>query len=247
MGITEVDEKIARSIAFRITPLMKFYGLDEEDALQEALIALWETYDPEDCPSHRYHKAHWRVCNNVLNRYRRCKRVRLRFPERFDYGRCENVDDKLDALFYLEKIGANRDLVERHYLRGETYEEIGASVGLNAGAVQGRVRYELQKLRGQKKGVPKKPYYFDLSRLDGKERDVAELLNRGLTRKEVADALGISLGFVTLLIHVAKMKILGRYDQWLAKRREYGRTKYLRKKLGAENKVDGVRADSRRG
>ena len=227
--MTETD-RMARSLAFRITPLMKFYGLDEEDALQEALIALWETYDPEDCPAHRYRKAHCRVCNNVLTRYRRCKRVRLVFPERFDYGRRENVDAKLDALFYLEKIGANRDLVERHFLRGETFEEIAETVGLSVAAVQGRVQHALRKLRGQKK-VPKKPYTFDLSRLDGKERDVAELLNRGLTRKQVADALGVSLGSVALRIHVAKMKISGRYDQYVAKSREYGRMKYLRKKL----------------
>ena len=115
-------------------------------------------------------------------------------------------------------------------MRGETFEEIAETVGLSVAAVQGRVQHALRKLRGQKK-VPKKPYTFDLSRLDGKERDVAELLNRGLTRKQVADALGVSLGSVALRIHVAKMKISGRYDQYVAKSREYGRMKYLRKKL----------------
>lgn len=239
MEITEVDEQIARSIAFRLTPLLKYLGGDEEDALQEALIALWETYDPEDPPSFRYHKTIWRAHKNIAKRFKRRKRVRLVFPERFDYGRRENVDDKLDALYYLDRIDKYRDLVERYFWRGESYAEIADSLGISPDAAKQRVYSALYKLcgkkrpcsKGGKRGAPTKKYSFDLSRLDGKTREVAELLNRGLSRKEVAVALGVSAGTVDVYIEIAKSKISGRYDQYVAKTREYGRTRYLRKKL----------------
>ena len=247
-----MDDDIVRLLAFRLTPLLKHYGGDEEDAAQEARIALWETYDPNDPVAYRIHKARWRAHSNVHARYKRRKRVRMVFPERFDYGRRENVDDKLDALYYLDKIEDNRDLVERHVMRGESYDEIAASTGFTPDGVKQRVLYALMKLRGGKKapskggkrGAPSRRYIFDLSRLDGKVREVCELLNQGMTRKEVAAAFGVTPQSVDWRIRVAKAKISGRYDQLAAEMRERGRMRYLRKKLGAERKTKGVRADS---
>ena len=115
-----------------------------DDAFQEACLAAWTH---ERVPGVRLGAQIYIDARTALQTRYRLYRKRHKCAPLGEIETVLNLDDKLDALFYLDKIEKDRDLVERRYLYGETYKEIAASVGLTPNAVKQRVLTAIWRLR----------------------------------------------------------------------------------------------------
>ncbi len=126
---------------------------DADDAFQEVFTRLYVKLD-----SVRDDRAlgGWiaQVARNVaLDTLRRNRRLQLAGEEIETAGSDDAIADVFDALWVREALDAlpehQREIIERFFVRDESYQTIGAALGIPAGTIASRISRALRALRAE--------------------------------------------------------------------------------------------------